>query len=152
MKAIFIAATLLGVIYLTVGAPHRARRNLLQFAGMIRHATGRGALAYNGYGCYCGMGGSGTPVDGIDRCCRTHDRCYRRLVDEGQNPYTKTYSWRRRSGGAIRCNDHTSTSDYRTCACDRSAAYCFRRQTYNGKRNCEGQFSSLNPSGVYWAR
>ena len=38
-----------------------------QFAGMIRCATGRSALDYNGYGCWCGRGGSGTPVDATDR-------------------------------------------------------------------------------------
>ena len=44
----------------------RVKRNLSQFAGMIRCATGRSALDYNGYGCWCGRGGSGTPVDATD--------------------------------------------------------------------------------------
>eukprot|EP00058_Branchiostoma_floridae_P013149 XP_002598637.1 hypothetical protein BRAFLDRAFT_67034 [Branchiostoma floridae] len=58
--------------------PHRprAKRNLIQFANMIETVTGRSALHYNFYGCYCGWGGSGTPVDGIDRCCQVHDLCY----------------------------------------------------------------------------
>ena len=45
----------------------RVKRNLSQFAGMIRCATGRSALDYNGYGCWCGRGGSGTQVDATDR-------------------------------------------------------------------------------------
>lgn len=29
------------------------------------------------YGHWCGPGcGSGEPIDGIDRCCKTHDNCY----------------------------------------------------------------------------
>ena len=45
----------------------RMKRNLLQFALMIRCKTGRSSLDYNGYGCWCGRGGSGTPVDATDR-------------------------------------------------------------------------------------
>nr|P59068.1 RecName: Full=Phospholipase A2 superbin b; Short=svPLA2; AltName: Full=Phosphatidylcholine 2-acylhydrolase [Austrelaps superbus] len=52
--------------------------NLYQFKNMIQCAN-RGSrhwLAYADYGCYCGWGGSGTPVDELDRCCKTHDDCY----------------------------------------------------------------------------
>lgn len=72
-----------------------------QFAQMIECVQPDvNALAYNEYGCWCGLGGKGTPVDGVDRyvhgwrtgerlqrgsllrcvwscrCCRTHDHCY----------------------------------------------------------------------------
>ncbi|MED6285168.1 hypothetical protein CHARACLAT_026561 [Characodon lateralis] len=33
-------------------------------------------LNYNEYGCWCGLGGGGTPVDDVDRCCQVHDNCY----------------------------------------------------------------------------
>lgn len=42
------------------------KRDLFQLAEMIKYVTDRDPLNYNGYGCYCGWGGSGTPVDGAD--------------------------------------------------------------------------------------
>jgi hypothetical protein len=41
----------------------RALWNLNQ---MAECKLGYSALAYNDYGCWCGVGGSGTPMDGID--------------------------------------------------------------------------------------
>nr|XP_026689604.1 basic phospholipase A2 nigroxin A-like isoform X3 [Ciona intestinalis] len=34
------------------------------------------AAKYGKYGCWCGVGGKGTPVDGIDSCCKSHDLCF----------------------------------------------------------------------------
>jgi len=42
-------------------------RNLYQFAMMIDCATNRSAWDYYDYGCWCGYGESGTPVDETDR-------------------------------------------------------------------------------------
>lgn len=39
----------------------------IQFARMIKVKTGKNALAYNGYGCYCGLGGTKQPLDATDR-------------------------------------------------------------------------------------
>lgn len=44
----------------------RTKRGLLELAGAIECSTGRSALAYLMYGCYCGLGGQGWPRDKTD--------------------------------------------------------------------------------------
>ncbi|KAI8484435.1 hypothetical protein Bbelb_378680 [Branchiostoma belcheri] len=46
---------------------HRQKRSFVQYGMMIHAVTGRNPLDYNDYGCYCGLGGAGTPVDNIDK-------------------------------------------------------------------------------------
>ena len=43
------------------------KRSFVDFGLMITCAVGRSSLDYNGYGCFCGLGGGGTPVDDTDR-------------------------------------------------------------------------------------
>ena len=51
-------------------------------------------LEYDDYGCWCGPGGSGAPVDGADTCCMHHDHCYDDIIANGTcNPYTAQYHW-----------------------------------------------------------
>ena len=49
-------------------------------------------LAYDNYGCWCGPGGSGKPVDGSDKCCQIHDFCYDKVIAGKKcNPYFQQY-------------------------------------------------------------
>lgn len=56
------------------------------------------AWTYNDYGCWCGVGGSHEPMDGIDTCCMHHDACYDYAVNTSEcydtaEEYIDYYSW-----------------------------------------------------------
>ncbi|KAJ8317313.1 hypothetical protein KUTeg_005217 [Tegillarca granosa] len=101
-------------------AVDREKRNLIQFARMIKKITGRNALDYNDYGCWCGVGGGGNALDGVDRCCRAHDQCYIRIERRGCNPKWSTYRSKK-------------YCPKEACLCDKRAAECFRRNRYNSR-------------------
>ncbi|XP_013393800.1 neutral phospholipase A2 agkistrodotoxin-like [Lingula anatina] len=128
---LFIAACAVAVCTCEDEAHSREKRNAFQFGRMIRSRTGRSALDYNGYGCWCGLGGRGTPKDGVDRCCQAHDRCYDRLINSGcRNPVLNAYSYTL-SGGIVCNRSRNDRCEQGGCECDRTAAYCFARNRYN---------------------
>jgi len=114
----------------------RNTKNLAQFALMINTVTGigiTGFLKYNGYGCWCGDGGRGRPVDNTDRCCQTHDRCYDAAEMYGCSPKVFNYYKYNATLGQVECNDPEDTCNYMICKCDKEATECFYKSlsTYN---------------------
>ena len=117
---------------------HSTARNLAQFGLMINTVTGTGItgfLKYNGYGCWCGDGGNGRPVDDTDRCCQIHDRCYDAAEMYGCSPKVFNYYNYNATLGESNCNDPLETCSYSICKCDKEAAECFYRSLSTYKPN-----------------
>nr|ABK63570.1 PLA2-2 precursor [Cryptophis nigrescens] len=106
--------------------------NLYQFKNMIQCANhGRRPIwHYSDYGCYCGSGGSGTPVDELDRCCKTHDDCYTNVETSECKPMLQIYIWKCGSDGP-QCDDSETECERSVCECDAAAAKCFGKAPYN---------------------
>ncbi|NXR64533.1 PA2GE phospholipase, partial [Rhadina sibilatrix] len=122
--------------------------NLVQFGVMITQRTGKLPTAYNGYGCYCGWGGSKQPLDATDRCCHAHDCCYKKLISSGCNPKMVIYKYSSH-GNQITCGAG-NRCQRETCACDKRAVDCFKRtagsyrKSYDNypKSKCKGRTPS----------
>ncbi|XP_065277203.1 group IIE secretory phospholipase A2-like [Emys orbicularis] len=100
---------------------------------MTKQMTGKNALLnYNGYGCYCGLGGSKQPLDATDWCCHAHDCCYEKMLARGCDPKLESYSYSIQSGN-IACSGKT-VCQKQTCDCDKAAAMCFQRTAHTFRR------------------
>ncbi|XP_078357398.1 phospholipase A2-like [Oculina patagonica] len=112
----------------------RAKRNAVQFGLMIWCETKRNPFAYNGYGCHCGVGGKGEPLDEIDRCCLIHDKCYDDIIDNKicgsyESAVYLTFYWRY---GCSSCASRrfNTVCQKALCECDGAAARCFKQNEF----------------------
>uniref|UniRef100_R4G2N5 PLA2-Aca-9 n=1 Tax=Acanthophis wellsi TaxID=239747 RepID=R4G2N5_9SAUR len=105
--------------------------SLLHFKNMIKCANKgtRSWLRYVNYGCYCGWGGSGKPVDELDRCCKAHDDCYAEARRKRCFPKLTLYSWKCAKDVPV-CNSKRKCKGF-VCDCDATAAKCFAKAPYN---------------------
>ncbi|XP_031552199.1 acidic phospholipase A2 natratoxin-like [Actinia tenebrosa] len=110
----------------------RARRSLYEFYQMIKCETGRDWQDYNLYGCFCGKGGKGTPVDALDQCCFDHDECYDRAAATvctwPYQIYLDSY-WHK---NCSECDASKNTAcEQALCECDSRAAKCFKNSKWD---------------------
>ncbi|XP_014088184.1 uncharacterized protein [Bactrocera oleae] len=112
----------------------RAKRDVLTLYSIIQCSTGCQPLIYKGYGCYCGFSGAGVPVDGIDSCCRIHDKCYEYSNCISYLEYFVPYIWKCYRRKPLCALDHgefggPGSCAARLCQCDIQLSRCLRRFT-----------------------
>ncbi|XP_060942930.1 acidic phospholipase A2 2-like [Limanda limanda] len=136
LRSLFLLAAGLSVAWCGPMAPI-PERALPQFRNMIlcKMPKSRPIWQLADYGCYCGKGGSGSPVDDLDRCCQVHDNCYGEAEKLKQcNPYFKFYAYScDEESKTVTCDENNNACEMFICECDRKATECFARSPYNPK-------------------
>ncbi|XP_066428716.1 phospholipase A2-like [Eleutherodactylus coqui] len=119
-----------------------SQAGLVKFGRMVQQATKRPALwSFSFYGCYCGLGGQGWPMDDIDWCCQKHDCCYDVLMKAGCAPLSQDYNYSH-INGVITCDDEDLNGCARVCCeCDREISHCFRENNHRYRKEHNLNFS-----------
>ncbi|XP_034567013.1 phospholipase A2-like [Notolabrus celidotus] len=134
MAAFYWILLLLSVASVATRKSQRKKKSLMELAKAVECTTGKSALDYTMYGCYCGMGGRGAPKDEADWCCFKHDCCYGEAESQGCQTKTDPYHWTCKDHTA-ECDDLEDTCKRQICECDREAVECLRQAPYN-PANC----------------
>ncbi|XP_066432291.1 group 10 secretory phospholipase A2 [Eleutherodactylus coqui] len=110
----------------------RQKRGIFELPKAIECGTGRAAVLYLNYGCYCGLGGKGRPVDYTDWCCYKHDSCYGIAERCGCHPHFNSYKWKCVNRTVI-CEPTNDVCQNRACKCDKDLARCLQKAPYKVK-------------------
>ncbi|XP_041032173.1 basic phospholipase A2 Sms-N6-like [Carcharodon carcharias] len=121
------------------GSPRRhrvSRRSVLDIAFVLWCYRSRyqfSIYSVNGYGCYCGKGGDGVPLDDFDSCCFNHDCCYEVTLlascAKGTNVYFKpNYSLCKL--GRAECPEGLDPCSSDLCLCDKQFGECLTIATF----------------------
>ncbi|XP_052082273.1 basic phospholipase A2-like [Mytilus californianus] len=134
---VIILVVVLFLVYPSDTGEHNImKRNVAQLAYEIVHYCGwvQGSELMD-YGCYCGKGGHGEPMDNLDRCCKAHDDCYVKL--EQKHYYVNWYNYQLKTK-TIECDDALETDDRKLCECDKILLECVLRNEYHSEHhnNC----------------
>jgi hypothetical protein len=93
-----VVAALLGACESAPTLTQQEQTSVIDFGNFIRACAAGTPPArmkrreYWDYGCYCGSGGAGTPVDATDECCQKHDACWAKVKkDTGVSCYDENY-------------------------------------------------------------
>uniref|UniRef100_A0A3B4FNA2 Phospholipase A2 n=1 Tax=Pundamilia nyererei TaxID=303518 RepID=A0A3B4FNA2_9CICH len=117
-------------------APSLDYKALNQFRNMILCVMPDSwpALDYADYGCYLI-----TIIHVLTcRCCQVHDQCYTDAMQHPEcwpildNPYTEFYDYNcDDQNKKITCGNNNNECQMFICECDRKAAECFARSSWN---------------------
>ncbi|XP_077999975.1 basic phospholipase A2 RVV-VD-like [Glandiceps talaboti] len=153
MKVCLVLASVLVIVIASPTADKRTKRSLFQLGDMLECTTNKGLIQstidYNRYGCWCGFGGEGIPLDATDQCCQDHDFCYENTREEAGcgtiDVYTIRYKYEAHLCGGrfafIRCkrtfqyddDDDKAACKRAICRCDAVLAECLanHQDSYN---------------------
>ncbi|KAI4078940.1 phospholipase A2 group IIC [Homo sapiens] len=115
-----------------------------QFQRRVKHITGRSAFfSYYGYGCYCGLGDKGIPVDDTDS--PSSPSPYEKLKEFSCQPVLNSYQFHIVNGAVVcGCTLGPGASCHcrlKACECDKQSVHCFKESLPTYEKNFK-QFSS----------